>query len=145
MKNRALFSSTDKSKTLKCRLLQFLFGALRVRSQKQNKTGSSMDSCYSGDHTTRDHTVYIESTLNLLRVTTDRVSTLMLARSRSSQNPIAISISVQVIDLAYTIKPAYVATSIKGSPVLSSHLSGSLEPKYTMHSANVPVLRGHLS
>ena len=32
MKNQALFSSKDKSKTLKCRLLQFLFGALRVKS-----------------------------------------------------------------------------------------------------------------
>ena len=30
MKNLALFSSKDKSKKLKCRLLQFLFGALRV-------------------------------------------------------------------------------------------------------------------
>ena len=30
MKNQVLFSSTDKSKKLKCRLLQFLFGALRV-------------------------------------------------------------------------------------------------------------------
>ena len=29
MKNEALFSSKDKSKKLKCRLLQFLFGALR--------------------------------------------------------------------------------------------------------------------
>ena len=28
-KNQALFSSKDKSKILKCRLLQFLFGALR--------------------------------------------------------------------------------------------------------------------
>ena len=32
MKNHALFSSKDKSKNLKCRLLQFLFGALRVTS-----------------------------------------------------------------------------------------------------------------
>ena len=31
MKNQALFSSKDKSKKLKCRLLQFLFGAFRVR------------------------------------------------------------------------------------------------------------------
>ena len=31
MKNQALFSSKDKSKTLKCCLLQFLFGALRVK------------------------------------------------------------------------------------------------------------------
>ena len=31
MNNQALFSSKDKSKKLKCRLLQFLFGALRVK------------------------------------------------------------------------------------------------------------------
>ena len=30
MKNQALFSSRDKSKKLKCCLLQFLFGTLRV-------------------------------------------------------------------------------------------------------------------
>ena len=30
MKNQALFSSKDKSKKLKCFLLQFLFGAERV-------------------------------------------------------------------------------------------------------------------
>ena len=30
MKNQALFSLKHKSKKLKCRLLQFLFGALRV-------------------------------------------------------------------------------------------------------------------
>ena len=30
MKNQARFSSKDKSKELKCCLLQFLFGALRV-------------------------------------------------------------------------------------------------------------------
>ena len=30
MKNQALFSLKSKSKKLKCRLLQFLFGALRV-------------------------------------------------------------------------------------------------------------------
>ena len=30
MKNQALFSSKDKSKKLKCHLLQFSFGALRV-------------------------------------------------------------------------------------------------------------------
>ena len=30
MKNQALFSSKDKNKKLKCRLLQFLFGALRI-------------------------------------------------------------------------------------------------------------------
>ena len=30
MKNQALVSSKDKRKKLKCRLLQFLFGALRI-------------------------------------------------------------------------------------------------------------------
>ena len=30
MKNQALFSSKDKSQKIKCRLLQFLFSALRV-------------------------------------------------------------------------------------------------------------------
>ena len=32
MKNQALFSSKDKSKKLKCCLLQFLFGDLRVKT-----------------------------------------------------------------------------------------------------------------
>ena len=31
MKNQALFSLKDKSKKLKCRLLQLLFGTLRVK------------------------------------------------------------------------------------------------------------------
>ena len=31
MKNQALFSLKDKSKKIKCPLLQFLFGALRVK------------------------------------------------------------------------------------------------------------------
>ena len=34
MKNQALFSSKDKSKKLKCCLLQFLFGVLRVNPEK---------------------------------------------------------------------------------------------------------------
>ena len=32
MKNQALFSSKDKCKKLKCHLLQFLFGTLRVNT-----------------------------------------------------------------------------------------------------------------
>ena len=35
MKNQALFSSEDKSKKLKCRLLQVLFGASRVKFQNK--------------------------------------------------------------------------------------------------------------
>ena len=33
MKNQALFSSKDKSKKIKCRLLQLLFSALRVKRE----------------------------------------------------------------------------------------------------------------
>ena len=33
MKNQTIFSSKDKSKKLKCRLLQFLFSALRVNGR----------------------------------------------------------------------------------------------------------------
>ena len=36
VKNQVLFSSKDKSKKLKCRLLQFLFGALRVKASWTN-------------------------------------------------------------------------------------------------------------
>ena len=35
MKNLALFSLEDKSKELKCRLLQFLFGALRINETRR--------------------------------------------------------------------------------------------------------------
>ena len=35
MKNQALFSLEDKSKKLKCGLLQFLFGAIRVNTKAQ--------------------------------------------------------------------------------------------------------------
>ena len=38
IKNQALFSSIDKSEKLKCRLLQFLFGALRVKVSNQVAT-----------------------------------------------------------------------------------------------------------
>ena len=37
MKNQALFSSKDKSKKLKCHLLQFLFGALKVNTTVEGK------------------------------------------------------------------------------------------------------------
>ena len=44
MKNQALFSSKDKSKKLKCCLLQFLFGALRVKTNSFPE-----DSCEHSD------------------------------------------------------------------------------------------------
>ena len=46
MKNQALFSSKDKSKKLKCRLLQFLFGPLRV---KFSVYSLHFNSSYPGD------------------------------------------------------------------------------------------------
>ena len=42
MKNLALFSSKDKSKKLKCRLLQYLFGALRVKCIPTSKNLASI-------------------------------------------------------------------------------------------------------
>ena len=39
MKNQVLFSSKDKSKKIKCRLLQFLFGALRVKQNGYTSRG----------------------------------------------------------------------------------------------------------
>ena len=41
MKNQALLSSKDKSKKVKCRLLQSLFGALRVKSLKNSKSATA--------------------------------------------------------------------------------------------------------
>ena len=38
MKNQALFSSKDKREKLKCRLLQFLFGALWVNFVNKEKS-----------------------------------------------------------------------------------------------------------
>ena len=38
MKNQALFSSKDKSKKLKCCLLQVLLGALRVKTHHFSKS-----------------------------------------------------------------------------------------------------------
>ena len=50
MNNQALFSLKDKSKKLKCRLLQFLFGAFRVKFidflYKFRVTGGSMCTKY---------------------------------------------------------------------------------------------------
>ena len=37
MKNQALFSLKDKSKKFKCPLLQFLFGALRVKGNQYSR------------------------------------------------------------------------------------------------------------
>ena len=41
MKNQAFFSSKDKSKELKCRLLQGLFGTLRINRNGEVKHGKS--------------------------------------------------------------------------------------------------------
>ena len=41
MKNQALFSSKGKSKNLKCRLLQFLYGALRINTVTHRKSDTN--------------------------------------------------------------------------------------------------------
>ena len=43
MKNQALFSSKDKSKKLKCCLLQFLFGSLRIKQVSVREAKSLSD------------------------------------------------------------------------------------------------------
>ena len=45
MKNQALFSSKDNSKKLKCLLLQFVFGALRVKT-KISQSSMTPSSCF---------------------------------------------------------------------------------------------------
>ena len=50
MKNQALFSSKDRSKNLKCRLLQFLFFAVRVKGKLQPVRCASLSSDISYSH-----------------------------------------------------------------------------------------------
>ena len=52
MKNQALFSSRDKSKKLKSRLLQFLFGTLRVNNAVMHpKDADGITDIVDSDHT----------------------------------------------------------------------------------------------
>ena len=46
MKHQALFSSKDKSKKLKCLLLQFLFSASRVNKEKVRNECSLVMPCH---------------------------------------------------------------------------------------------------
>ena len=46
MKYQALFSSKDKRKRLKCRLLQFLFGALWVHNEMLQLVKFHFDKCH---------------------------------------------------------------------------------------------------
>ena len=43
MKHQGLFASKDKSKQLKCRLLQFLFGTLRVNDGPKYMFSNNID------------------------------------------------------------------------------------------------------
>ena len=43
MKNQALFSLKDKTEKLKCRLLQFLFGALRVNKAQRGSVAKMIN------------------------------------------------------------------------------------------------------
>ena len=42
MKNQAVFSLKDKNKKLKCHLLQFLFGAFRVKNLKGSNSATAI-------------------------------------------------------------------------------------------------------
>ena len=46
LKHQALFSSKDESKKLKCHLLQFLFGALKVKLDPNQTFELSNQFCY---------------------------------------------------------------------------------------------------
>ena len=61
MKNQALFTSKDKIKKGKCRLLQFLFGALRVYSKVMRISNHNLFPVYSRLH----HDVKLELLLLL--------------------------------------------------------------------------------
>ena len=55
MKNQAIFSSIDKIKKLKCRLLQFLFGTLRVKYSTQSFEQSEQSHYFSLFRFLRNH------------------------------------------------------------------------------------------
>ena len=64
MKNQALFSSKDKSKKLKCRLLQFLFGALLVKLNHMCLTRPDMTlDVYRGRKTTTQQQQHLSHNL----------------------------------------------------------------------------------
>ena len=54
MKNQALFSLKDKIKKLKCGLLRFLFGALRVNGEDFEVCSSYCIWDYGSSHCLRD-------------------------------------------------------------------------------------------
>ena len=60
MKNQALFSLKDKSKQLKCRLLQFLFGAIRVNTRAKKLSNMSD---FADDNKTFYHLCVVENML----------------------------------------------------------------------------------
>ena len=55
MKNQALFSLKDKSKTLKCLLLQFLFGALRVKEEILHETVEAVNNTNATSHNAKTY------------------------------------------------------------------------------------------
>ena len=57
MKNQALFSSKDKSEKIKCRLLQFLFGALRVKATYIKLCCYNL--CFSADSLTNSAKIFV--------------------------------------------------------------------------------------
>ena len=60
MKNQALFSSKDKSKELKRRLLQFLLGALRVKIRLHLRGPSAHVSAIANFKGSTTHTLVLK-------------------------------------------------------------------------------------
>ena len=67
MKSQALFCSKDKSKKLKCRLLQYLFRALRVNTRLYLHENQNYPVCEEG-YTTAKISSLIKSTLNISKL-----------------------------------------------------------------------------
>ena len=84
MKNQALFSSKDKSKKLKCRLLQFLFGAFRVNTKLNYK---NLQMNYSQLSNTDISTIHISNRdISNLPISNTDMSTLLIS-NRDISNP----------------------------------------------------------
>ena len=78
MKNQALFSSKDKSKKLKCGLLQTVFGALRVKFSHQ--LGSTNSSKMQSDRPSYGHGYHVLNYKSSPPIRTHKIVALLALR-----------------------------------------------------------------
>ena len=76
MKNQALFSSEDKSKKLKCRLLQFLFGVLRVNTKLNYK------------YLQMNYSQFSNTNISILNISNRAISSLHIWNTDISEYPL---------------------------------------------------------